>query len=311
MTPSSAACHLLALLLGVPGCNANVPTATEPVAFDSARAWADLETVVALGPRPPASEALERTRVYIEEQLARVGLQPVREPFTAQTPLGAIEMQNVYFDLAATEGGDEPPIVILCAHIDTKVFDFEFVGANDGGSGTAVLMELARSIAGRESRPVEYRFLFVDGEEALRTHWAGIDNTYGSRWHAERLLQDPRYERFKAVVLIDMVGDKDLQLIDDMNSDPEIKGLFFDAARANGLGKHVGGRREPVKDDHLSFMRIEIPSIDLIDLEYGPENSFWHSPEDTLDKCSRESLDAIGRIVLHGLAALEQKLSGS
>lgn len=287
-------------------CSAGNAAPPRTTAFDAARAWRDLETLVALGPRPPGSEALERARAYLELELGALGLEPVREAFTAQTPIGPIEMCNVYADLEAPAAeGERAPLVLLVAHFDTKICDFEFVGANDGGSGTAVLLELARVLAQGPERRLSYRFLFVDGEEAVRWDWAGEDNCYGSRHHAERLLRGEDYERTKAVVLIDLVGDRDLRLWRDSNSDPELLAIFFDAARENGLGRYVDGRREPVKDDHLSFMRIGVRSVDFIDLEYGPDNDWWHSPEDTLDKCSAESLGATGKIVLLGLPGLE------
>ena len=294
---------LLALTC-VAGCESSAAVAPPEVPpFDASRAWSDLVRIVELGPRPVGSDALESQRKLIEAELSRVGLTPVRETFRAQTPKGEFEMTNVYADLAAS--APEAPIVILGSHIDTKLLEERFVGANDGGSSTAVLLELARAVTASSPRPVTYRFLFLDGEEALRLDWRGEDNTYGSRHHAKELSQSPIFPRVKAFVLLDLVGDRDLKLTRDSYSDRTLMKIFTDAARQNGLGQHVGGRSEPVKDDHLSFMRVGIPSVDLIDLDYGPNNSFWHTPEDTLDKCSQESLDAIGRIVLHGLPALE------
>ena len=296
-----------ALLLA--SCNAGNAAAPPAEPFDADRAWRDLERLVALGPRPPGSEALERSRAYIEAELAAAGLEPRRESFRAETPVGPVEMANVFADLEGRGRGEAAaPLVLLVSHIDTKLCDFEFVGANDGGSSTAVLLELARALAGGSPRKLSYRFLFVDGEEAFNWNWAGQDNTYGSRHHAERLLRSDDFERTKAVIVIDLVGDRDLQLWRDSNSDPELLALFFKAAREAGLGAHVGGPREPVKDDHLSFMRVGIRSVDLIDLEYGPDNDWWHSPEDTLEKCSKESLGIAGRIVLLGLPRLEQLL---
>ncbi len=278
------------------------PATPAPVHFDADRAWRDLETLVSFGPRPIGTEALERTRAFIEAELAKVGYVVKREAFTANTPKGQFEMANVYADLP----GKSDDVVLLVSHFDTKLFDFEFVGANDGASGTAVLLELARSMMMSGPRAVTYRFLFVDGEEATRDFWGDKDHTYGSRHHAQQLVQRGVAERFKACVLLDLVGDKDLHLLDEIYSDADLKRIFRDAARANGLGKYMDGRRQEAKDDHLEFMRVGIPSIDLIDFDYGPNNDYWHTAEDTIDKCSKASLDAIGRIVLHGLHGLEQ-----
>lgn len=276
------------------------PSAPE---FNADRAWQDLERLVAFGPRPAGSEALEETRGYLEAELTKAGLTPQREAFEAETPVGKIAMVNVFADLEGLpdENGRPPEMVILCTHYETKRGIEGFVGANDGGSGTAVLLELARVLTSGGPRALTYRFLFVDGEEAMRMDWIGLDNTYGSRHHAEALRKSGLSERVRACVVIDIVGEKNVRLSHDISSDRRLLAIFFDAARAAGLGKHVGGRREEIKDDHHSFMAIGIPSVDLIDLDY----LHWHKPSDTLDKCSKESLDAIGTIVLLGLPQLE------
>ncbi len=312
---SASLCPALALLVFGAGaaCSASAPQPPSmPPPFDAARAWNDLVTVVGFGPRPVGSETLERTFAYIEGELREAGLSPQREPFRATTPLGEFDMRNVYADLEGQPRDGEPaPVVILAGHVDTKLYDFEFVGANDGGSSTAVMLELARALAASGPHPLTYRFLFLDGEEATRPTWFGEDNTYGSRHHAQQLLQGDLYDRVRALVLVDLVGDRDLKLTRDTNSDADLSRLFFESARELGLGKHVGGRSVAVKDDHLAFLAVGIPSVDLIDLDYGPGNSWWHSREDTLDKVSQDSLGIVGRIVLAGLERLESQASGA
>jgi Zn-dependent M28 family amino/carboxypeptidase len=214
-------------------------------------------------------------------------------------------MANVLVDLpVASDEAGKAPIIVLCAHYETKRTDFEFVGANDGASGVAVLLELARVLAAAP-RPVAYRLVFLDGEEAMRWAWRDPDNRYGSRHHVAELKRTGLIERVKACVVIDLVGDSDLQLTTDQASDERLLEAFFSAAREAGLGRHVDGERMPVRDDHLSFMEAGIRSVDLIDLQYGPDNDYWHSPEDTLEHVSRESLGVIGRIVLAGLPKVE------
>lgn len=293
----------LALAL-VPATCGQVPAQVETeVAFDDARAWRHLEAQVALGPRPAGSDAAEAVRAYVEGELAGYGLAPRREEFTADTPLGPIAMANVIAEVPAA--GADAPIVLLATHYDTKRAEFEFVGANDSASGTAVLLEVARILAQRPS-PVSYRIVFLDGEEAVRWDWLDPDNRYGSRHHAAELEKTGLAERVAACVLIDMVGDRDLQLTTDQNSDGRLLEAFFGAARRAGLGKHVDGERMPVKDDHLSFMAVGIRSVDLIDFDFGPRNAYWHSAQDTLERVSRQSLLAAGRIVLLGLPAVEE-----
>lgn len=275
--------------------------------FDAQRAWKDLEHIVAFGPRPSGSPALEEHRKWLEAELKAAGLEPVRESFKPETPAGPIEMANVYADLRASDPKAE--VVILASHFDTKLakdrFPKPFVGANDGGSSTAVLLELARVLAKGGPRAVTYRFLFLDGEEAVRWEWAGEDNTYGSRHHAQAIQKSGLARDVRALILLDMVGDKDLKILRDTNSDRRLQSLFFEAARKAGLGKFVDGRAEEISDDHLRFRDLGIPCLDLIDLDFGPQNSYWHSPQDTLENCSKDSLDAAGRIVLAGLPGLE------
>jgi aminopeptidase-like protein len=305
---------LLAFCPLVSSCEVGIG-ASSAAAFDEARAWHDLETLVGFGPRPPGSEALEKTRAYIERELAAAGLTPVRDPFEVQPPPNPggpkaahlLAMSNVYADLRAKDPKAET--VILCTHFDTKICADTFVGANDGGSGTAVLLELARGLAKQGPRDLTYRFLFLDGEEALRWEWAGDDNTYGSRHHAAELKKSGLADRIRCCVLLDMVGDKDLHFLNETYSNRRLSDLFIRAGTEAGLGKHVDGRHQEARDDHLSFMAVGIPSIDLIDFDYGPDNAWWHTKEDTLDKCSAQSLGITGRLVLAAIPAIESSFS--
>jgi Zn-dependent M28 family amino/carboxypeptidase len=255
-------------------------------------------------------------RVLITKDLEALGLEVVREefehevPVTDDTPDGKLHFVNLYADLAGKPpAGDPqgaPPLVILATHIDTKYLP-NFVGANDGGSSTAAVLELARGLVASVPRPVSYRFLFLDGEEAIRVKWAGIDNTYGSRHHAEKLSRKETFRRLKAFVLLDLVADADLVLTRDNNSDGWLKEIFYGAAETLGMGEHIGDPYDAttIKDDHLPFRALGVPVVDLIDLDYGPNNDYWHTSQDTLDKCSQESLQVIGDIVTAGLPKLE------
>lgn len=275
--------------------------APAPVAFDDARAWQLLLEQVEIGPRPAGSDGAENVRAVIERELRAAGLAPVREEFEDQTPAGRIRFVNVYADLAGS-GGD---MVVLGSHYDTKRMPFRFVGANDGASSTAVLMEAARSLAAGPRRGPTYRFLFIDGEEAVREQWFDPDNTYGSRHHARKLRDSGEAARVRAFVLLDMVGDKDLRLVRDLYSDKRLQEIFHGTARKNGLGKHVDGPSIDVRDDHISFMQVGIPAVDLIDFEYGPQNMWWHTADDVPENCSQASLGVAGRILLLGLEQLE------
>jgi len=307
-------CALAGLAL-LPACGSGSAMGAPGGAFDEARAWKHLEHLVGLGPRPPGSEALETTRGYIEQELAKAGLKPVRDAFDVKPPVAAgapapahsIAMANVYADLVSKDPKAET--VILCTHFDTKISADTFVGANDGGSGTAVLLELARVLAAAGPRDLTYRFLFLDGEEAMRWDWAGDDNTYGSRHHAAELKKSGKAASVRCCILLDMVGDKDLRFLDEVYSNRRLAAIVAEAADAEGLGKHVRGRRTEARDDHLSFMAVGIPSLDLIDFDYGPDNAWWHTKEDTLDKCSAKSLGITGRIVIASLPEIERSFA--
>jgi hypothetical protein len=307
----------LASLLLVPACSS--PPAPGPLphlGFDQDRAWTHLEKIVGIGPRPSGSPGAATLRDYLQLNLEALGLEVVREPFTDMTPIGELEFENVWVDLPPTAPGaaadPDAPWVVVGTHYDTKRLEPDatgrpFVGANDAGSGTAILLELARVLeADERPRAIGLRLLFIDGEEAVRHDWEGDDNTYGSRYHANRLLAEGQAGRFGACVILDMLGDKDLGILHETYSRRELMELFENAAARAGLERYMNTRRWlPVKDDHQSFMRVGIPAVDLIDFDYGPNNSYWHTTEDTLDKCSAESLGAAGRIFLAGLPDLE------
>ncbi len=311
-SPSSAFGFTSAIFaLAVCACSAS-RAEPDASAFDAARAWKHLEAQVALGPRPSASESNEKLRVYLEKELTSYGLAPVRETFScAEAPNGPLAVANVYADIAPKEGNSKTlPIVVFCTHFDTKRYPFPFLGANDGGSGTAVLLELARDLAANPSSDVIWRVVFLDGEEAVREYWEDPDNRYGSRHHVEALKKRGEASRVKACILLDMIGDKDLRVFRDSYSDSRLKQIVQDAASSLDLAKHFDGTAEAVKDDHLSFMSADIPSLDLIDFDYGPDNDFWHTKKDVLENCSQESLSIIGRVVLAMCPKLERLALG-
>jgi len=290
-------------------CSAGCPEGDAPSkapAFDAERAWKGLLHQVEIGPRPSGSAEIETCRRWIESELRGIGLEAVRETFTAPTPAGDIEFSNVLAELPGTD--PKAGWILLASHYDTKRMPFRFVGANDSASSTAVLIEIARVLAQGPKRAITYRFAFFDGEEAVREEWIGEDNTYGSRHHVKVLKANGRLETLRALVLLDMVGDKDFKLTNDTLSDRKLKEIFSKAAREIGLGKHVGGKSMEVRDDHVPFLLAGVRVVDLIDLDFGPDNSYWHTAKDIPENCSKESLDAAGRIALRGLADLEASL---
>ncbi len=278
--------------------------------FNTERAWKDLEHLVAMGPRQAGTAGAEKARVFMEAQLTAAGLKPVREAFQQQTPAGPLDFANVYADLAPRDKAATAPWILFCAHYDTKRLPGTFVGANDGGSGTAVLLELARALAAAGPREFGYRFLFLDGEESVNLEWVDPDNRYGSRHHAAKLKNSGQAAKFRACVLLDMVGDKNLNIEQEGFSDPRLHAVFAEAARELKLDQYVSAKRgAEIIDDHLIFMAAGIRSVDLIDFDYGPGNSYWHTLNDKLEHCSAQSLGIVGRVVLAAVPSLEARLA--
>jgi hypothetical protein len=280
----------------------NVLSSTAP--FSAERAMEHVRAQVALGPRPPGSDAHRECRQYITRHLESYGYQVEDDSFTATTPYGPIEMHN----LIAGKGPIQGNFIALASHFDTKLMEgIEFVGANDSGSSTGLLLELARVLSNHEG-PVGYRFVFFDGEEAF-VQWSTFDSTYGSRHLSRRWRREGIADKLRALILLDMVGDKDLDILKDSNSTRWLSDLFQKTAGEIDLQNIYAPLGMAVEDDHIPFVDIGIPSVDLIDLNYGPGNSYWHTQEDTLDKITVESLEKVGRLVLATLPKLQDRLA--
>jgi Zn-dependent M28 family amino/carboxypeptidase len=259
---------------------------------------------VAFGPRPAGSEALQKCRDYIIQQLKGFGYTVDEDAFDAQTPYGTKHMVNLIAHMRVGAKG----IIALASHYDTATKNgFKFVGANDGGSSTGLLLELARVLAGSKDE-LDYWFLFLDGEEAF-VEWSNFDSTYGSRHLARRWKQDGTAARVRSLILLDMIGDKNLDILKDRYSTRWLSDLVWETAANAGLQSLLSSQETYIEDDHIAFLDAGIPCIDLIDLNYGPNNSYWHTEADTLDKISAESMEKTGKLVLTSLPALQKKLS--
>jgi Zn-dependent M28 family amino/carboxypeptidase len=288
-----------ALLIALVVLVSAAPAPADPAAarFDGAAALRHLERLVAIGPRPAGTPAGARTREYITAELKRAGVQVRTEAFDAQTPDGRVPMANVIGVLP----GRRPDVIAVAGHYDTKVFhEFRFVGANDGGSSTALLLELARALAARP-RGYTYWIVFFDGEEARRS-WTATDSLYGSRRMAAELARRGAMPR--ALILADMIGDRDLNIRREAHSTPWLTDLIWASAHRLGHGAHFLPDAIAVEDDHAPFLRAGVPAALLIDFEYGP----WHTAEDTLDKVSARSLQIVGDVLLDALPAVEERL---
>jgi hypothetical protein len=274
---------------------------TPPPKFDSGRAWEHLRRLVAIGPRPSGSAALEQTRTYIKDQLIAAGLTAVEQTWDDQTPIDKVRMVN----LVATIPGARKERIVVAGHYDTKLYrQFRFVGASDGGSSAAFLLELARVLKARRN-PFTIELLFLDGEEARMPDWHGTDNTYGSRHYVELARRDGSLTTLKALVLIDMIGDRDLDIRRDTNSTPWLTNIIWEEARRLNLDDYFAPDSTRIEDDHLPFLAAGVPSVDIIDLDYEA----WHTAKDTLDAVSARSLQVVGDVVLAALPQIETHLS--
>jgi Zn-dependent M28 family amino/carboxypeptidase len=267
--------------------------------FDSSRAWEHLRQLVGFGPRPAGSAAIEQARGYIKKELEAAGVQVAEQAWEDKTPVGPIKMVN----LIATIPGASKNRLIIGGHYDTKRFrEFRFVGANDGGSSAAFLIELARVLKGRKNA-LTIELLFLDGEEAV-VDWTGTDNTYGSRHYVSDARQNGSLATVKAFVLVDMIGDRNLQLTRETHSTPWLDGIIRSAAIAQKLGAHFSGPPLALEDDHLPFLAAGIPSVDLIDFDFPA----WHTASDNIDAVSARSLQIVGDVLLAALPQIESKL---
>ena len=268
--------------------------------FDSNRAWEHLRQMVAIGPRPAGSPAIAETRKYIKDQLAAIGLKAAEQAWDDETPLGKVHMVN----LIVTIPGASKDRLAVTGHYDTKLFrEFRFVGASDGASSAAFLLEFARVLKGRRNR-LTVDVIFLDGEEAV-IDWRGTDHTYGSRHYVDAARRDGSLASLKADILVDMIGDRDLGMRRDSFSTPWLTDIIWSQAATMKLDHAFLPALTTVEDDHQPFLAAGVPSVDIIDLDYDA----WHTPKDTLDAVSARSLQVVGDVLLASLPQIEARLT--
>jgi len=268
--------------------------------FSGTRALADVRKLVAIGPRVAGTPGAAKARDYITDQLKAAGLAVQEQAFDASTPRGSVHMINllaVIPGIPPPEAPSQVPVqrIIVAGHYDTKLFkEFTFVGANDGGSSAALLIELARALKPR-TLPMDVELLFLDGEEAVG-EWQGSDHTYGSRYYVQAAKKAGALKTIGALVLVDMIGDKDLRIMKEANSTPWLTESVWGAASRLGRREFVG-ETTTIEDDHLEFLEEGVPAVDIIDLDYPA----WHRADDTMDKLSAASLQSVGDVVVAAL----------
>lgn len=281
-----------------------------PVSFNGERALAHVRKQLEIGPRPPDTPALAKTRDFIVSELKSYGLNVTTEEFTATTPFGEKKMANIVAEIP----GETNKLVLIASHYDTKLYkDMHFVGANDPGASVGTLLEIGRVLASEKQKPkVTYRLVFFDGEESFCEGWSECekpdapDNTYGSRHYVSQLRARGELENTRALILLDMIGYKKLELGRDTLSTKWLQDIVWETGRELGHAKIFVDRPEGVGgDDHEPFLKAGVPAVDLIQLNGYP---YWHRADDTIDKLSPRSMKIVGDTVLASLPRIVDRV---
>ncbi len=287
------------------------PSPTVIAAFNGERAMDHVRKQIDFGPRPPDTQQLAKTRAYITNELKSYGLTVSLDEFSATTPQGKKKMANIVADIP----GETKSLILITSHYDTKFYkDMYFVGANDPAASVATLLEIGRVLGSSKEKPkVTYRLVFFDGEEAFCEGWSDCgdadnpDNTYGSRHYVSQLRAQNEIADTKAMILLDMMGYKNLELGRDSMSTKWLQDIIWQTGRELGYGKIFVNREEGVGgDDHEPFLGAGVASVDLIQLSSYPH---WHKADDTADKISAQSMKIVGDTILASLPKIAERVA--
>jgi glutaminyl-peptide cyclotransferase len=281
------------------------PESGPPPNFDAGRAMQYAQEIVRFGPRPLGSANHKKVEDYISAHLK--GDQVEHDVFTAETNIGKFPVHNIVAKFAGTKEG----IILISSHYDTNypLRNTSYVGANDGASSSALLLEIANQLRGKQRDGYGVWLIWDDAEEAMKPDTEVdfmSDSLYGITHLAEKWHSDGTLKKVKAFLLADMIGDADLNIDREGNSTPWLQSVLYEADSRLRYQSHFFGRTLPMDDDHLPFVKRGVPSVDLIDFNYGYNNVFWHSPQDTIDKLSPQSLKIIGQTTLESLRILDK-----
>jgi hypothetical protein len=276
-----------------------------PPTFDGDHAMQYVKDIVKFGPRPLGSANHKKVEDYLDARLK--GDQVEDDVFIADTPAGKFPVHNVIAKYPGTKDG----IIIVASHYDTNypLRETSYVGANDGGSSSAVLLELANQLRGKTREGYSVWLVWDDAEEAMKPESEMPfmdDSLYGINHLAEKWQADGTLKKVKAFLLADMIGDADLEVERDSNSTGWLEDVVYEASTRLGYQSHFFTRNNQVSDDHLPFVKRGVPCADLIDFTYGYNNVFWHTPQDTVDKLSPKSLQIVGSVILESMRILDR-----
>lgn len=270
--------------------------------FRGSMALADAKRAVSFGERPAGSEAISRLRQWIVSELKPSKGQLSLDSFTGQTPTGPVPMVNVIYKFPGASGR----AIVVTGHYDTKRIPMvRFVGANDGGSSAGFLIEFARSVSAMKHWDDIY-VVFLDGEEAV-ANWTETDSRYGSRHLAAKWLANGVLPQIKALINVDMIGDQNLDILNDSNSSQTLRDQVKQIAARLGYSKYFRTEQGGIDDDHIPFVNAGVNAMDLIDFDFGPDNSYWHTAQDTPDKLNAHSFQVVGDVVLELVEELDRQ----
>jgi len=283
-----------------PVATSSAPTAAA-VKINPTRAFQYVKDYVSIGSRPPGSPGHAKAEQFIKSHLAGDNVEV--DSFTAKTPVGEFPIHNIIAKFPGKKDG----IIVIAGHYETNYpLPKEFVGANDGGSTTGLLLELANQFRGKPLDGYSIWLLWTDGEEAF-VKWSDTDSLYGTKHLAAKWKQDGTAAKIKAFLLLDMIGDADLDIQRDTNSTPWLSDLVYQAASTLGYQSHFFQQTIAIEDDHIPFAKIGVPVVDIIDIDYGYANAYHHTTQDTLDKLSPKSLEIVGDVVLQTIQFINQR----
>ena len=274
-----------------------------PPTFNASRAMQYVKEIVAYGPRPIGSEHHKKVEAYILTHVR--GDNSELDDFEITTPEGRFPVHNILAKFPGTRDG----IIVIASHYDTNwpLRNEDYVGANDGASSSALLLEIANQLRGKKRDGYSVWLLWDDAEESMKLPWDDNESLYGVRHLAQKWQADGTTKKIKAFVLEDMIGDADLNVERDQVSTPWLEDLIYQAATQVGYQSHFFKREMAVTDDHVPFLERGVPSADPIDFDYGYNNVFWHTTQDTVDKISPKSLAIVGMVTLEAVRLLDQR----
>jgi peptidase M28-like protein len=282
-----------------PQASDDAPPPDKSGGFDGKRTYALVAKQVGFGPHPSGSPAITKLQDFLQSELKSYGCTVDTDSFTADTPVGRLPMKNIVAQIP----GEKPGIILLGTHYDTLLTVPNFVGADDGGSSTALMLELARLLCPHHGKYAVW-IAFFDGEEAMQ-QWSNTDSRYGSRQMAAKLAMSGDLKKVKAFLLADIVGGRKAQFLRETDSTPDLINLFWNTAHKLGYNALFRDSTTEAQDDHDSFLSRGVPSVDVIGDFIN--NGYWHTPQDNMDVISAKTLAAVGHVFLESIKELQSR----